>query len=145
MQDLITAKTVLKSGDYTCVLCRGACTHTATARGVAPLLQWLEDETDLRGFFAADKVVGGAAAFLYVLLGVAHVHACVISARAIDVLTANGIAFSYDTAVPAIKNRTGDGFCPMERATASLPVCAPADALAVIKETLLRLKRGGTV
>lgn len=145
MRDLIAAKAVLKNGEYTCVLCCGAHMHTTTARGVAPLLRWLDDRTDLVGWSAADKVVGGAAAFLYVLLGVAHVHAGVISTRAIDILRANGVAFSYDTAVPAIQNRTGDGFCPMEAATGHLPLTDAPAALSVIKETLARLQGGERV
>ena len=72
--DLKRACQTLAASDCTCVLCAGTRCHTSTQRGVAPLLQWLDGGTDLKGFSAADKVVGKAAAFLYCLLGVAAVH-----------------------------------------------------------------------
>ena len=59
----MTAEEILKQGTYTCVACRGDTVLTATERGVRPLTNWLRDGADLRGFAAADKVVGKAAAF----------------------------------------------------------------------------------
>ena len=52
---------------------------TSTERGVKPLLQWLDGENRVKGFSAVDKVVGRAAAFLYVLLEVKEVYAGVMS------------------------------------------------------------------
>ena len=92
MSDLNKAKALLAAGGYTCVLCRGDEIHTATARGVKPLVDWLDSGLDLRGFSAADKVVGRATAFLYVLLGVREVHALVMSAPAKEALEAGCIA-----------------------------------------------------
>ena len=51
-------------------------------RGIKPLMAWLAAGEDCVGAVAADKVVGKAAAFLYVLLGVAEVHANVMSESA---------------------------------------------------------------
>ena len=68
--DLKKAIDILNSGQYTCVLCKDNEIHISTERGVKPLLEWLESGIALKGFSAADKVVGKAAAFLYVLLGV---------------------------------------------------------------------------
>ena len=80
------------------------------------MLDWLDADIDLQGAHAADKVVGKAAAYLYVLLGVRFVHAAVISKPALDVFACHGIEVEYDTLVDAIQNRTKTGFCPMERA-----------------------------
>ena len=55
--DLNRARALLTDGGYTCVLCRGDVFHTATHRGVRPLVDWLDSGLDLRGFSAADKVV----------------------------------------------------------------------------------------
>lgn len=126
------AKRLLAEGGYTVVLCRGDVIYTDTRRGVAPLLTLLDAATDVTGFAAADKVVGKAAAFLYLRLGVAAVHAGVISAPAHDLLTAHGIAVTYDTLVPAIRNRAGDGYCPME--TVTLPQTDPVEAEAAIRK-----------
>ena len=131
------AKALLSEGGYTVVLCRGEITHTDTRRGVAPLLALLDADTDVTDFAAADKVVGKAAAFLYLRLGVAAVHAGVISAPARDLLTAHGVAATYDTLVPAIRNRAGDGYCPME--TVTLPLTDPVEAEAAIRARLAEI------
>ena len=128
MSDLERAKTILQSGAYTCVLCRDDQVHTSTRRGVAPLLALLD--TDVSGFCAADKVVGKATALLYCLLKVRAVHALVISQAALQVLENSGIAVSWDSRVDHIKNRTGDGRCPMEQATEGID--DPQEALVAI-------------
>lgn len=132
MSDLKKAKEILTTGGYTCVLCHGDLIHTATARGVNPLLDWLDSGLDLRGFSAADKVVGRATAFLYVLLGVREVHALVMSTPAKEALETNGIAASCDREVPGIINRRGDGPCPFEDAV--LGIAAPEEALDAIRK-----------
>ena len=79
-------------------------------------MQWLKEGVDMQGAYVADKVVGKAAAYLYVLLGVRKVYAAVISRPALDVLERYNIGIVYDMLVPAIRNRTDTGFCPMETA-----------------------------
>ena len=127
MRDLEEARSLLERGNYTCVLCRDGSTVTDNRRGVRPLLELLDSETDLHGYSAADKVVGKAAAFLYCLLGVRALYAGVISQPALSVLEDAGITVRYGTFVPAIRNRAGDGFCPMETAVWELsdPALAP--------------------
>ncbi|MBQ3202319.1 MAG: DUF1893 domain-containing protein [Clostridia bacterium] len=137
MTDLERAKVLLAQGGYTVVLCRDDVTHTDTRRGVSPLLSLLDRGVCVTGFAAADKVVGKAAAFLYLRLGVAAVHAAVISAPAYDLLTAHGIDTTYDTLVPAIRNRAGDGYCPMEQVT--LPLTDAVEAEVAIRKRLAEL------
>ena len=136
--DLQTAQQLLEGGDYTCVLCRDGVTHTSTRRGVAPLLNWLDEKTDLRGFAAADRVVGKATAYLYCLLGVSCVFARVMSRPAQKVLSEHGIPASFETLVDAIENRAKTGPCPMEYATRDS--VSPEEALAAIRQTLARLR-----
>lgn len=114
--DLIRAISLLKEGEYTCVVCRDQQTYTATFRGVKPLVRWLEEGTDLKGFSAADKVVGKATAYLYCLLGVRGVYSHVMSIAAKEVLHQHGIEALCDKEVPGIINRAGDGPCPFEAA-----------------------------
>lgn len=116
MTDTEKAKKLLESQDMTCVLCKEETTYTTTLRGVKPLVQWLENGTDLKGFSAADKVVGKATAFLYQLLGVKEVYAHVMSKSALEVLKAAGIDAQYGKLVEHIINRKGDGICPFEAA-----------------------------
>lgn len=135
--DLIKAVEQLNSGKYTCVLCKENEIYTSTERGVKPLIDWLDGAIDFNGFSAADKVVGKAAAFLYVLLGVKEVYAPVMSESAIHTLERNGIQPHCDKSVKNIINRTGTGFCPMEEAV--MDISAPAEALTAIRNRLREL------
>ena len=139
MTDLSRAIQRLQEGHYTCVLVKDASVYTATERGVKPLLQWLDEKTDLQGFSAADKVVGRAAAFLYVLLGVKAVYATVISKPSVALLRSYGIDVSFELEVDAIRNRAGTGFCPMEQAV--MGIDTPQDAYLAIQEKLKQLSK----
>lgn len=138
MRDIDKAKQLLSHGGYTCVLCRGETVYTSTLRGAAPVVEWLDAGTDLRGFSAADKVIGKAAAMLFVLAGVGEVYAPVMTGTARDILTRQGIRNSCDTITDSIINRAGTGPCPMERAVKEIE--EPSLALEAVKQTLLRLK-----
>ena len=143
MSDSERARALLSENpQWTCVLCRGEQTLTATARGIAPMMEWIECGEDLRGFSVADRVVGRAAAFLFVLAGVQSVYTAVISEPALAVLKQYALPCIYDRLVPHIINRTGDGLCPME--TAVLGIDNPEDVRLAIRETQIRLKRGNT-
>ena len=135
--DLTRACALLAQGDCTVALCRGDVTYTDTHRGVAPLLALLDTAADAAGFSAADKVVGKGAAFLYLRLGVAAVYAPVMSEGAYALLTSHGVATTCDTLVPAIRNRAGDGICPMEQAVAG--ITDPAEAECAIRAKLAQL------
>ena len=135
MNDLERAKSLLQSGGYTCVLCKGDIVHTSHHRGVRPLLELLG--TDVSGFCAADKVVGKATALLYRLLKVKAVHAQVISQVALQALQNSPVSVFWDCKVDYIKNRTGDGRCPMEQATEGID--DPQEALVAIQNKLKEL------
>ena len=131
------ARQILEEKGYTCVLRRGETLHTATERGVKPLVRWLTLGTDLRGFSAADKVVGRATAYLYVLLGVKEVWAGVMSEAAAEVLRRHGITAAQGKLVPNIINRQGTGICPFEEAV--LEIHSPEEALIAIREKMTRM------
>lgn len=139
MTDLDRAKELLTAGESTLVLCRGTHILTDTRRGVAPLLALLDSGTPVVGYAAADRVVGKAAAFLYLRLGVAAVHGGVMSVPAYDLLVAHGVRTTCDTLVPAVRNRAGDGYCPMEQV--SLPHTDPVAAEAAIRARLAELQQ----
>ena len=116
------------------MLCRKDELCTATARGVKPLVAWFESGKDFSGFSAADKVVGRATAFLYVLLKVNAVYAKVMSHAALDVLKQNGIKAEYSELAENIINRNGDGICPFEAAV--LETTNPCDAYMTIRSKM---------
>lgn len=140
MDDLKKAQNLLESGSYTCVVCKEDSIHTTTQRGVAPLLSWLETGTDLRGFSAADRVVGRGAAFLYCLLGVKEVYARVMSHPAAQVLRSYGIHASADTFVAGIINRSGTGPCPFEAAV--MDIQDAETALTAIRSKRSQMQEG---
>ena len=135
--DTQNARLLLEEGNYTCVVRRGDTVHTATERGVKPLLNWLDSELDLRGFCAADRVVGRATAYLYVLLGVSEVYARVMSRPAAEVLAAHGITHSAETFTDGIINRRGTGPCPFEAAV--LGITDAAEALTAIRNKMAQM------
>lgn len=136
--DLARAKSLL-TGRVTCAIVRGEHAETSELRGVAPLLAWLGG--NFAGYSAADKVVGRAAAFLYVLLGVKALYAAVLSEPAAEVLRAHGISFSYGRLAARIVNRAGDGLCPMESAV--MGEDDPRRALEKIKAKRMELMQKG--
>lgn len=136
--DAEIARNLLDSHGLTCVLCKNDAVHTTTLRGVKPLMQWLENGTDLTGFSAADKVVGRATAFLYCLLGVKEVYAYVMSKSALEVLEAAGIYAQYGKLVEYIINRKGDGICPFEAAV--LDIQTAESARIAIRKKMEELK-----
>ena len=106
----------LHRGGWSCVICgAGGEVRTFSRRGVADLLGLLHGEPEfLRGAFVADKVVGKGAAALMVLGGVAELYTDVISTPARTLLEENGIAVTAAVESPNIRNRAGDGICPVE-------------------------------
>lgn len=138
-KELDKAKMLLDKTDNTCVLCSDHMIITDKRRGVRPLLDLLESDAVVTGFAVADKVVGKAAAFLYCLLKIKCLFARVISQPALDVLQQAGIETEYGQLVPAIQNRTKDGFCPMESAVWN--ITSAVEALPAIYEALAQLNK----
>ena len=135
--DLEKSKEIFKNGDYTCVLCNGETTYTSTERGLKPLITWLENDTDLKGFSVSDKIVGKAAAMLYSLLKVSAVYAPVMSEAGAQTLTKSGITPLYDTIVKEIRNRQNTGLCPMEEAVKDID--NSKEALTAIKQKIKQI------
>lgn len=132
--DLERAKEILAQSDATCVICKGDVVYQSTQRGVAPLIAWLDSQTDMMGFSAADKVVGRCAAFMYRLLGVRSVYGKVMSVEAVKVLRAGGVEASWGTLTETILNRQKTGVCPMELATRNIE--DPENALYLMRSNL---------
>ena len=132
--DINYAKKLLKEGNYTCVLCKEDIVYTSELRGVAPMVNYLNKNTDLKGFYIADKIVGKAVALLFILAGIKEVYAEVISESALIILSKYKIIVSYNICSDKIINRTGTDICPMEKAV--LTIEDPQIGFEKIKETL---------
>lgn len=141
MDALSRAKSLFESGGYTCVVVSGDSVYTSDKRGVKPLMELVDGSDNWRGAAAADKIVGRAAAFIYVYLGVSRVYAEVMSRAAIDILQANGIGVEYSILTDRIVNRRGDGICPMEEAVEG--ICDCKQAIDAIRQRLKKLEAKG--
>lgn len=120
MSNLEKAKSVLHKGRNTCVLSLDDTLYTSKESGVKPMLSFISKGYDLKGFSAADRVIGKAAAMLFIYAGVREVYGLVLSKYAIDILTHYGVGYSCDELISNILNRTRTGICPMEKAVESI-------------------------
>lgn len=136
MNDITKAKELL-TGDVRCAIVKGDKTFVSNERGIKPLLSFLDGGDDYFGGAAADKIVGKAAAFVYAKAGIAELYATVLSKAALPVLNEFGIKYSCDTYSDAIRNRAGDGICPMEQTVKD--VFKPDEAIAALRQTVKRL------
>lgn len=90
--------------------------HRYTQRGIKDLLTLVSTNPEiLHDALIADKAVGKAAAACMVAGGVKQVWADVMSEPALALLQNHGVTAECGTLVDHIINRTGDGWCPMER------------------------------
>ena len=137
MNNLERAKELLDNSDCTCVICNDDETLISQKRGVAPLLEWIDEGKSLNGYSTADKVVGNGAAFLYVILDVKELYADVISKSALETLTKHDIPVTYNILTEAIRNRDNTGFCPIETAVAG--ITSPEMAITAIRSRLKEL------
>lgn len=117
MNDLERAKEGLKG--HTLCLVREDEILVRDERGIAPMMALLAEGKSLIGFSAADRVVGKAAAMLFVKAKLRELFAETISRSAAEFLEENGLPFSYRTMTEYIVNRDGTGRCPMESAVLS--------------------------
>lgn len=126
--DLSKAKELLESGVYSLVAVKnGETVFFSSQDGVVPVVTALEEHrAEFSGASVADKVIGRAVALLMLYGRVAGVYTPMISRGALSVFKADGHEKSglndvfYEKTVEFIKNRSGDGMCPMEKLTADI-------------------------
>ena len=120
MKELIIVKEILKYNKYSCVISDGnEMVYTSVERGVKPLLEYYHHQFSQscdHSLYVADKVIGKGAAFILVLLSIKGLYTPVISQSALELLQKYGIEVQCDRIAPFIKNRTGEGRCPIESA-----------------------------
>lgn len=135
MSDLATAKAHL-NGHSIC-LCKSGEWFTDDGRGISPMMRFLGENRDLRGYAVADVIVGKAAAMLFVKAGIAAVYGEVMSKAAKAYLETHLIPCEAKTLTEFIINRKGDGFCPMEQTVAAID--DPDEAYSALKEKIKQM------
>lgn len=135
MIEFSAAAQALEASGAALLTFRGEETCTDFGRGIKPVIDRLDADRDFfRGAAVADKVVGRSAALLFLYGGVAQVYAAVLSEPAAAILRQHGVPYACGRLVPMIRNRTGDGFCPMEQRV--LTVDEPAEAYATLRRAV---------
>lgn len=129
---------LLRTGGYSCVLEKGGEVRTFRRRGVIDLYSLLAEDPDyMRGASLADKVIGKGAAAVVVTAGVKEVYAEVISQPALALLRQAGVSVTWGELVPAIRNRAGDGWCPLE--TACREASTAQEAMPIVADFVRRM------
>lgn len=118
MTDLETAKAHL-DGHSIC-LCKDGDHFTDDGRGISPMMRFIAQGKDLKGYAAADMIVGKAAAMLFVKAGITAVYGKTMSLGAKGFLKQHGIDCTFDTLTEKIINRQGTDICPMEKTVAQI-------------------------
>lgn len=133
-KNLEYARRKLLAEELTLVLYDGTEFITSKDRGIKPLLMLYENHCDYSGFSVADKVIGKAAAFMYVLLKAKEIYTVVISKQALKVFEECGICVKYDFISDFIINRDKTDICPMEKLV--LNAKSPEEAYELICDRL---------
>jgi hypothetical protein len=137
MSDLELARQTLQAESLAFALVRdGTLIASGKDYGVRQLLAATERlGTAIRGASLADKVVGKAVALIVAHSGIREVDTTIASEGAVALLKGRGIPLHVRTVVPFIRNRRGDGLCPMEQTT--LPYDDPAIGVARLREFIV--------
>ena len=120
MTDIQKAIKTLKESTHTCVVCKADKEYTSNLKGIAPMIEFIKNGYDLCGASVADRIVGRAAAMLFVKAGIKEAFSEVISKDAVKLLNDHGINCSWDVITDMIINRKGIGPCHMEKAVCEL-------------------------
>ncbi|MFC1486485.1 DUF1893 domain-containing protein [Thermoproteota archaeon] len=115
--DLEIAKLTLKEKNLSLVIVNnGKVVFETKKQGVNGFLQAIETlNQDLIEASVADKIVGVAAALLFVYSGVSSVFAFTISKGGLKVLEDNNIVCQFGKKVSNILNRSKTDVCPFEK------------------------------
>lgn len=125
---------------FSCVIEKdGKVIFSSTDAGIRPVIEVIDKKLNVKESYVSDKIVGKAAALLYSYLEVKSVYAAVMSKKGREVLQKHGIEAKFDVQTEEIRNRAGNGICPMEAAVADIE--EPSEAVAAIKNKITALRK----
>lgn len=141
---MITSKNLSKAikifteEKHECVCIGDDITLTSDTKGISFLFGNVQKKIIFKNGAVADKIVGKAAAYLFVLLGVKSIYAEVVSESAVPVLEKYKIEYKYNILTKYILNRRGDDMCPMEKAVKN--ATSPKEAFDCLFKELNKIK-----
>jgi ferredoxin len=116
---LLEMKSLIAAGRSIAVARDGVICATSDERGIVPAMKML-DSGRLKGALVVNKIVGRAAAAIFIAGGTKKVYAAVMSRAAKELLKSKGVAAQADETVETVINRAKTGPCPMESAVEGL-------------------------
>lgn len=135
---LTQLKQIQAEHNYTLIAGMGDNLYTSWQDGIKPILSKLaEKKYYFENSVIVDRVVGKAAAMLFVRSKVGYVHANVLSRSAQKILDHYQVSYSFDILVDYIKNRNNTGMCPMEETVLNVEDLDEAFQLLLEKQKLL--------
>jgi hypothetical protein len=118
--DLVAEMKYLIDDGFSVVVAKdGVIVERRKGSGIGPIVKLL-DENKFEDAIVVDKIVGRAAAAVFVIGKVKKVHAFVMSKGAEELLKKHGIECSAEKLTEKIINREKSDICPMEKAVSSL-------------------------
>ena len=124
------------SNEFSCVVVNNnTILHSFYGNGLKPLWQFCREYScDLYGAAVADKIIGKAAAALFIVHDAAEVYGALMSRPALEWLTQHGVVCRYGKLCDFISNRDGTGLCPMELLIKDCNT--PGQAVEILKKRL---------
>lgn len=133
------AKELVRNGDKDCVVVKNNRIISAeNTKGIHHIIT-LHEKGALRDAIVADEIIGKAAAMVFSYSGVVRCYGKVVSKAGYEWLKNHGVSVEYECLVESIRNRKGDGICPMEETV--LEIFDEREALKALKETMARLSK----
>ena len=122
MEDIELASSLLEEEKLNLVIVKeGQVLFKSKEGGLRPVFFAVRNATyTLHNASAADRIVGLAAAMLYLHAGVVSVYAYIVSAPALALLKEKGVAIASKNVVPNIYNHDGTDVCPFEKLAQSV-------------------------
>lgn len=106
----------LVEGGHTLAVNNNGETSFFDGRGIADLYRLYREQPErLNGSTVADKIVGKGAAALMIAGGVTRLYAGTVSRGALELLLTSAVGIEFERTADHIINRSGDGWCPVER------------------------------
>ena len=120
--DLETASKKLNQKNLSLVIVKnGKVLFETESHGLNDLIEAINQlQSNMKGSSVADRIVGRAAALLFVYSGVSAVFAVTISEGAIAILDSNNVFHEFEKRVPRILNLNKTDVCPFEKLVAEL-------------------------
>ena len=126
---------LVAKGEASCVVARdGVIVGREKGRGIKPALKLLADRK-FKHAVVVDKVVGRAAAAIFIVGKAKRVHASIMGADAAEMLKAHGVESNAERTVPKILNRDLTDGCPMEQTVEGM--ADPAEMVEALKAKVM--------